>query len=477
MFFSSQNNPTPWDCPPPLFRRCGATLEIRHQWQIQRLRPWPHLTVLEPRRWRRLPWRRVEQGPMDVFRFGRADLWEKSLANCAALEAAPDVQRQVMRVVSSEPVDTAAIAALRWFEGSMPADLVRELAPLDKVQWAVAKLASPSNWQALVSLLADKHHALVAALTPPEFVMPGAPILEASGASKLVADPALLAHSLDLPTSGDFLRLLQRVDRSDCDRDTAKHAATVFSSESAAIRAWARSAKRLTHATLEIAAHPEAVAIVTPALLNDMLARPPRHSLMARLEAGILARQWRALRPNTPFPKLRSQLELKCLRLRLEEQAPAETAITGARHRQLTLAPPPILANDWASPLVSLVDIVSEGQLQRNCLAWSSHYLDQLLDGRVSVWRILAPQRASLVLRHEPGKPVTIEELRLRSNAAASAETRTRIEQWLAGVDPASETAVAKISSPVGCGSNDELASTPTGAPYPDRAPLAVDQL
>jgi hypothetical protein len=102
------------------------------------------------------------------------------------------------------------------------------------------------------------------------------------------------------------------------------------------------------------------------------------------------------------------------------------------RHRETgrdRFPSPPLPGNSDIVPLRSPEALIMEGHTQHNCVGT---YVDKVAKGGIYIYRVLAPERATLSIVRLPGRPWQIGELLLAHNRAVSPETRAAVEHWLA---------------------------------------------
>lgn len=88
--------------------------------------------------------------------------------------------------------------------------------------------------------------------------------------------------------------------------------------------------------------------------------------------------------------------------------------------------PPAIVGTEDIIPLLNSGELCREGEEMRNCLFT---YDEQCREGIFSAYRVLAPERATLVVYRDS---LELEELRAWKNGEASVETRHAVFEWIA---------------------------------------------
>lgn len=92
--------------------------------------------------------------------------------------------------------------------------------------------------------------------------------------------------------------------------------------------------------------------------------------------------------------------------------------------------PPPLEGSADIVPLTGARELAREGQEMRHCV-YSRH--DAVMEGRYYVYRVLAPQRATLGVSVAADGQLALDELRLVCNGFPSSVTWTAVEKWLRG--------------------------------------------
>ena len=88
---------------------------------------------------------------------------------------------------------------------------------------------------------------------------------------------------------------------------------------------------------------------------------------------------------------------------------------------------PPLPGDDQVVPITSARELRAEGMAMRHCVA--IHESDVSFIKNYYVYRVVAPERATLAIRRTRGG-WKIAELSGRRNRAVSSETRTRVQAW-----------------------------------------------
>jgi len=95
---------------------------------------------------------------------------------------------------------------------------------------------------------------------------------------------------------------------------------------------------------------------------------------------------------------------------------------------QALLPAPPLPGTEHILPLTTTADLRVEGKSQHNCVG---SYVPSVRKGRIYVYRILQPERATLSIRPGFGGAWFISELKCACNRDTSKATRVAVLEWL----------------------------------------------
>lgn len=93
-----------------------------------------------------------------------------------------------------------------------------------------------------------------------------------------------------------------------------------------------------------------------------------------------------------------------------------------------TFPAPPIAGCPTIQPILDANGLIEEGKQQSNCVGC---YANRVRAGQTFIYRVLAPERATLSIVLGHGGQWVIEELKLRSNQACSHLTKKHVTDWL----------------------------------------------
>lgn len=89
---------------------------------------------------------------------------------------------------------------------------------------------------------------------------------------------------------------------------------------------------------------------------------------------------------------------------------------------------PPLAGIPTIQPILDEAGLIEEGKQQSNCVGF---YGDRVRSGSVLIYKVLAPERATLSLVMSPGGQWVIGQLKLRSNQPCSELTKKHVTDWL----------------------------------------------
>lgn len=179
----------------------------------------------------------------------------------------------------------------------------------------------------------------------------------------------------------------------------------------------------LDRCVLRIVTDPQLVAHVTHTFLDDV-SSDPTESGLERLAyllddtlrmAGELGQRLGPLRSVRELQRVHDELAERLNRSANEEVA------------SMVIPPPPVPGTDEIMPLASAAEILAEGREMHHCVA---SYIRPVAAGQVYVYRVLAPERATLSLRS--GRDGwQLEQIKGLANAPVEHETVLQVRGWL----------------------------------------------
>lgn len=177
---------------------------------------------------------------------------------------------------------------------------------------------------------------------------------------------------------------------------------------------------------LELANQPNLLAQVSPALLNEIASAEEE-----RLQASavhLLEDMVRELDHMGRRPRLASLKTLASLRQRSHEVAEEFQQHVDVMRGTGSFLEPPVPGTADIVPLTDAGQLLEEGRAQRNCVGG---YGPRVVRGRVFVYRVLKPERATLSLRMGADGGWAIEQLLRACNQPVSPATAYSVRLWL----------------------------------------------
>lgn len=171
---------------------------------------------------------------------------------------------------------------------------------------------------------------------------------------------------------------------------------------------------------------PQLRALATPVLFEAIVAEPQEayFPFTARRLADI-QQMADALGVDISRRRFRERRRLDAL---FQDLARDYTRLEDGRLQACRFPPPPVPGTDQIVPLRAPEALVEEGRRQHNCVAG---YAERVAGGDTYIYRVLAPQRATLSLVRWPGGCWQIGELLRAGNHPVSAITRRAVQTWL----------------------------------------------
>ena len=192
-------------------------------------------------------------------------------------------------------------------------------------------------------------------------------------------------------------------------------------------------AQRLAHVPvinaglLELATQPNLMAQVSPALLNEIAVAEEE-----RLQGSavhLLEDLARALESMGRRPGLAVIKTLEKLRHRSHEVAEEFQNYVVVQRAVGSFLEPPVPGTEDIEPLTDAGQLLEEGRAQRNCVGG---YAPRVAGGKVFIYRVLRPERATLSLRLGSDGEWGIGQLLRACNQKVSPATTLAVLRWLA---------------------------------------------
>jgi len=148
--------------------------------------------------------------------------------------------------------------------------------------------------------------------------------------------------------------------------------------------------------------------------LNDVF------KLAGKLEQMNIIKDICACKSNSDLILLHDKLTRQLYR-RMEQQAYINKF-------NVDYSPPPLVGTDTIIPVTNGLDLIKEGKEQRNCVAT---YHNDIVKREYYVYRVLAPERATLGLILAYGQKPKLDQLYLKRNKEVSDMTSKSVHSWL----------------------------------------------
>ncbi len=342
-------------------------------------------------------------------------------------------------------------AALGQFRTEVEDEIVRIVEPFGSHQWALMVLVRNEPWAkdlavgnpTLAYALANSH---LLRGSPPE----AAAVQARWYCHKKQRD---LLEWLGFPGAESVARLLRKIMPSVVTPSVLHRLRLALLADPRTVKLLA-PLPTINGAILELATIPKYLDLLTPGLLREMAAKPPKVSVADRIHSGLVVlEQIASPRAPKPFANLRQVLrfredaekEIQAFMLR-REQAKQEAARRAeqerlrrweearlrskkeAELRRLPFPPPPLHGTSDILPLTSRELLELEGREQNNCAAEHDMYVRR---GGYYVYQVLAPERATLsIYRGRDGRWRRLE-LKGKNNKSAKAATEQAVDRWL----------------------------------------------
>jgi len=163
----------------------------------------------------------------------------------------------------------------------------------------------------------------------------------------------------------------------------------------------------------------------TPALLHQLASHHGEDSFSYVMEVIRELERNYGYRGTQRFTRT---IDLSDHVLRLIWKYECERQQPAAGEDKIPLPPPPIPGNDMIQPLETEEQICEEARIQRNCL---DQYPPRVANGRIYLYRVLSPERATLSIVQGRNGRWKIDQLLKAGNRPVSDATRQIVELWL----------------------------------------------
>lgn len=95
--------------------------------------------------------------------------------------------------------------------------------------------------------------------------------------------------------------------------------------------------------------------------------------------------------------------------------------------------PPPFPGTDTIRPLCTPVELINESIAQRNCVGNRVTYEPHIRKGRCYIYKVVAPERATLSIIRRTGESWSIGELKAAGNHPVGLGMLRVVRDWLDG--------------------------------------------
>ena len=165
----------------------------------------------------------------------------------------------------------------------------------------------------------------------------------------------------------------------------------------------------------------------TPRLLEDVSRLPDDRAADLARTLTDATRMWRAVRRREPLPVFATAQRI----VEIHDGLVAEVNRLGLGSINGDLPDAPVPGTDTILPITSRQMLFEEGRHQHNCVG---SYAGRVATGRMAIYRVLQPERATLSLAKRAGR-WHIDQLKGACNRPVRPDTRQAVLAWLAAED------------------------------------------
>jgi hypothetical protein len=191
-------------------------------------------------------------------------------------------------------------------------------------------------------------------------------------------------------------------------------------------------AKRLAHVprlnagVLEMAGGAGLLS-VTPRLLEEVSSLPDDLGLDLARSLADAVRMWRAVRRRARMPVFTTAARI----IEVHDELAVEVNRIGLGSVNGDLPDAPVPGTDTIQPITSRAMLLEEGRQQHSCVG---SYAGRVAMGRMAIYRVLWPERATLSLTRRAGR-WHVDQLKGPCNRPVQAGTRRAVLDWLTAED------------------------------------------
>jgi len=332
----------------------------------------------------------------------------------------------------------------------IPAEIVHAVEPFGSHQWT------------LMVLLHDQPRAMDLATSNPVLAYCLANNAEFRGTRREAAAFQAICYShrkqrtilewLGFPGTESIARLLRRIPPEAASPSLLRRLRTAIQADSRVMDSLVHL-QRINAEVLELVTNQRVFDLVTPALLLEVAAidfAPGEPSLADQVLGGLaILHEVASVRVVAPFARVRqvqrfredTDAEYHAHQQRVEAKRQAAERRRAAREQrqqrtlerpkppERPLPSPPIPGTADIIPITTVTDLKSEGKEQRNCVGT---YTTRIRRGKVYIYRVMAPERATLAIVPRDDGAWHLSELLARNNRNVRANTVAAVSYWLA---------------------------------------------
>lgn len=399
----------------------GAFFQIRHYPEVLRARGWPEIGLWTPQ--------------------GHTRKWKECFPdNKLAVPVAADRSREELprtdRVNSTElqlvlpgcgtfsQASVRSVLHYRKWIRTIPDEILQEARRYKLHAYRVLKILSLSH-PAGLELSRSSGHILILGLA--DRLRQKHFDLQRTG--KLLKRPRReIANYLGMPATKSTIKILAKTELcTSIEADVFFHQLErLFSDQVATNRA--RHLSCITWDVLEILTDERLLAVCSLDLLEAMASRS-EYPFDIKGTLTDTQRMWRDVHRGRPMPVVQSEQQLHRLH---SELTLAFNAFRQKEHmsylKQLKFPNPPVPGSEAIIPITTGIELLREGQLCHHCVG---SFYQEVTHGKCYVYRVLEPERATLMLSPSKRGIWQVAEVRAPCNREIQLETQNAIARWL----------------------------------------------
>ncbi len=314
-------------------------------------------------------------------------------------------------------------AALEAALATLPAPVLTAVSRLPFDQWAA--LRAMHHAPEFIDLSRTNPALLLALLTPRTYGLGRNPPRPDALRRLALRRQREILGWLGLPAEESLARTFAKVSPRGLRRWTLRSLVAV--ARDAEARQRLSHLRRIQDTALWLLATPERRAVSSPRLLEEVALERSRErrltfAMWLRETLRILA----VLDQRPPARGYRSMEQVERAHERVRWEALVRGKLFDGQNDPFPR--PPYPEEEWIEAIRTPGELIREAEEQHNCVA---AYIEDAREGRSSFYRVLAPERATLELRHESWQGWVLHDIRTIDNGLASAATWRQVHQWL----------------------------------------------